>query len=213
MKTKTAWLIAVLTLALTTGIAAAQTTYHANLYGGAEAPPSSSLGTGSASLLLNAAQDQITVNMTWSGLDGNASAAHIHAPGVIGVNGPIIFVLSSVPAATSGTIPQQSFGVSTTQVGYLQSGKFYINIHSAAHPGGEIRGQFLPEVTAAIAQAAQIAWYAATGFHYQVQGAEQVNTNVWFDLGAPVPGNGSVNSYYDTITGNSRRFYRILTQP
>lgn len=213
MKTTIAGLIAILTLALTAGIAGAQTTYHANLYGGGEVPASGSLGIGSASLLLNAAQDLITVNMTWTNLGANATASHIHGPGAIGVNAAALFALTGVSAATSGTIPQQSFAITPTQVGYLQSGLLYVNIHSTSFPGGEIRGQFLPEVSAAIGMAAQIAWYAAAGFHYQVQGAEAANTNVWFDLGAPAPGNDAVNSYYDPIAGNARRFYRILTQP
>ena len=213
MKTTTAGLIAILTLSLTAGIAGAQTPYHASLYGGAEAPPSGSPGTGSASLVLNAAQDQITVDMTWTNLNANATASHIHGPAAIGVNGPVIFALTGVSAATSGTIPQQTFAITPTQVGYLQSGQLYINIHSTSFPGGEIRGQFLPEVTAAIGMAAQIAWWAAAGFHYQVQGAETANANVWFDLDAPVLGDDTVHFHYDPIAGNAQRFYRILTQP
>lgn len=213
MKTTTAGLIAILTLSLTAGIAGAQTPYHAILYGGAEVPPSGSPGTGSASLVLNAAQDQITVDMTWTNLNANATAAHIHGPGPIGVNAPAMFALTGVSAATSGTIPQQTFAITPTQVGYLQSGQLYINIHSTSFPGGEIRGQFLPEVSATIGMAAQIAWWAAAGFHYQVQGAETANANVWFDLDAPVLGDDAVHFYYDPIAGNAQRFYRILTQP
>ena len=82
MKTTTAGLIAILTLALTAGIAGAQTTYHANLYGGGEVPASGSLGIGSASLLLNAAQDLITVNMTWTNLGANATAPDCGFEGV-----------------------------------------------------------------------------------------------------------------------------------
>jgi hypothetical protein len=59
----------------------------------------------------------------------------------------VIFPFSGVPAATSGAIPQQSFAISTTQVGYLTSGLLYFNVHSSTFPGGEIRGQILPEPT------------------------------------------------------------------
>ena len=98
-------------------------------------------------------------------------------------------------------------------MGYLQSGLLYVNIHSTSFPGGEIRGQFLPVATASIGLAAQIAWWAGTGFHYQVQGASVANTNVWFDLGTPVAGNNATNYYYDPLGTNSQRFYRVVTEP
>jgi len=52
-----------------------------------------------------------------------------------------LFPFSGVPSATSGSIPQQTFAITPTQVAQLRSGLFYFNIHNATFPGGEIRGQ------------------------------------------------------------------------
>jgi hypothetical protein len=205
--------IAILALALATANAAAQTPYRASLTGGAEVPPNASPGTGDASVLLNATEDLITVDMSWTNLESNVTAAHIHGPAGVGTNAGVIFTLTGMPAATHGSIPQQFFAITPTQVGYLQSGLLYFNIHTTTFPGGEIRGQILYEATADVGLAAHVSWFAAAGFHYQVQAAEAMTTNVWFDLGDPVPGDDAVNAYFDPIGANPHRFYRILTLP
>ena len=71
----------------------------------------------------------------------NASAAHIHE-GAKGKNGPVIIPLTksgdntfTVPAGTKLT---------DAQMESLKSGNLYVNVHSAANPGGEIRAQLGP---------------------------------------------------------------------
>jgi hypothetical protein len=130
-----------LTAGLWTGIASAQTTYEAFLSGSKEVPANGSTATGFGTVTLNAAQTQITVDESWTGLTAPASASHIHGPAGIGTNAPILFPFAGVPAATSGSIPEQVFNVTPTQVGYLQSGLLYMNVHDSTFPGGEIRGQ------------------------------------------------------------------------
>lgn len=130
-----------LAVAFSSGIASAQTTYQAFLTGLGENPVNGSPGTGFGTLVLNASQDQITVNESWSGLTAPATASHIHGPGGVGTNASILFPFSGVPAATSGSIPQQTFAITPTQLGYLQNGFLYMNVHDANFPGGEIRGQ------------------------------------------------------------------------
>src|SRR2546423_10332162 len=98
-----------LAAAFSTGIAYAQTTYHATLTGLQEVPADASTATGSGTVVLNAAGNLITVDESWSGLSAPASASHIHGPALPGVNAPVLFPFSGVPAATSGTIPEQSF--------------------------------------------------------------------------------------------------------
>ena len=122
-------------------------TFTATLTGAQEVPPSGSPGTGTATVQLNEAETMITVDVTFSGLVSNANGAHIHeAPP--GQDGGIIFPLSNVPAATSGTIPQQSFAITAAQVAVLRAGNYYVNIHSDTFPGGEIRGQLALAPTA-----------------------------------------------------------------
>ena len=55
----------------------------------------------------------------------------------------MLFPFSGVPAATAGAIPEQTFAITPTQVGYLFDGYLYMNVHTSVFPGGEIRGQLL----------------------------------------------------------------------
>ncbi len=116
-------------------VVVAQPTFcTATLTGAEEVPPVTTAATGSATLELNPTLGTLTYTVTTSGLSG--VAAHIHeAPA--GVNGPIIFGLEGGPTTWSGkTAP-----LSAEQVTTLKSGGFYVNVHTAANPGGEIRGQ------------------------------------------------------------------------
>lgn len=124
-------------------VASAQTIFQAVLDGLGENPPNGSPATGFGTVVLNAAQTQITVDENWSGLTAPATASHIHGPGGAGTNAPVIFPFSGVPAATAGAIPEQTFSITPTQVGYLFAGYLYFNVHTSTFPGGEIRGQIL----------------------------------------------------------------------
>lgn len=130
-----------LAAAVSTGIASAQTTYDAFLTGSQEVSANGSPATGFGTVVLNAAQTQITVDESWSGLTAPATASHIHGPAGVGTNAGVLFPFAGVPAATSGSIPEQTFAITPTQVTELQDGLFYMNVHTATFPGGEIRGQ------------------------------------------------------------------------
>ena len=138
-------LIVCLALAVTipVGLVSAQSTFQAFLSGLGENPPNASPGTGFGTVVLNAAQTQITVDENWSGLLAPATASHIHGPGGAGTNAAVIFPFSGVPAATSGAIPEQVFSITAAQVAMLFSGYLYMNVHTSVFPGGEIRGQLL----------------------------------------------------------------------
>ena len=94
-------------------------------------------------MVLDNVADTITVNTSFSGLTSPAILAHIHGPAPIGVNAPVLFPFTGVPNATSGTIPTQVFTLTTPQIGELEAGLFYVNVHTTNFPGGEIRGQLL----------------------------------------------------------------------
>lgn len=120
--------------------AASQQRFSAALNGAQEVPSNGSGGRGTCSILLNAAETQITVNCTFSGLGSNASAAHIHGNGAVGVSAPILFNLGA-PAGTSGTIGPIDIDVTPAQVADMRAHLWYVNIHSGGFPNGEIRGQ------------------------------------------------------------------------
>ena len=75
----------------------------------------------------------IKANLTYSGV--TATAAHVHTDNGGGV------VKNLAPAAGSGSV---SDTLTTTQVSEFNTGQFYFNLHTAANPGGELRGQIEP---------------------------------------------------------------------
>jgi hypothetical protein len=131
--------------------------FVARLIGTNEVPPNASTGTGVGTAVLNSSHTAITVNLSFSGLSAPATAAHIHGPAPAGVNAAVIFPLAGVPAATSGTVPQQSFSVTPTQLADLQAGLLYMNVHTSNFPGGEIRDQLNAEAATARGTATVIA--------------------------------------------------------
>ena len=61
--------------------------------------------------------------------------------------------------------------------------------------------------------AIELGWLSDTSEVYQVQWAAEANTNVWFNLGPPQPGNGTTNFYFDTTRNQPRKFYRLQVSP
>jgi hypothetical protein len=118
--------------------------YQARMLAANEVPGNRSTGTGFGTVELSPDETKITVNMSFSGLTSAASASHIHGPAGPGVNAGVIFGFTGLPAATSGSIPQQTFTINPTQVGYLKNGLLYMNLHTVNFGGGEIRAQLLP---------------------------------------------------------------------
>ncbi len=109
----------------------------AALDGKAEVPATTSAGKGTADLDYDAASKKLTWKLTYSGLSGPATAAHFHGPAETGKNAGV-----AVAIPNAGASPVDGSAVLTdAQAADLLAGKYYINIHTAANPGGEIRGQ------------------------------------------------------------------------
>lgn len=108
-----------------------------NLSGGEEVPPVQTAATGSGSFRL-ADDGTLTGGVTTTGVQG--TAAHLHL-GAKGKNGPVI-----VPLAKKGDAYSVPEGRKLTeaQVKALKNGELYVNVHSRAHRGGEIRAQLVP---------------------------------------------------------------------
>jgi hypothetical protein len=121
-------------------MALAQTTYQAVLAGPNEVPPVGTPGTGLGTVVLDAAQTNITVDLNWSGMIAPAVGSFINVSPP-GVNGPVVFPLAGTPFTNSRVIFEQNFPVTPAEVGFLVGGNLYMNIESAAFPSGEIRGQ------------------------------------------------------------------------
>jgi hypothetical protein len=84
----------------------------------------------------------LTWTVTYSGLTGDASAAHFHGPAAPGANAPVIIPIGM------GSVPNPSTGskvLTDDQIADLLAGKWYVNVHTKANPGGEIRGQVVAQ--------------------------------------------------------------------
>jgi hypothetical protein len=109
----------------------------AALDGKSEVPPNASTATGTADIDYDAATKKLSWKLTYSGLSGPATAAHFHGPAEAGKNGGVAL---AIPNATSSPV-EGSATLTDAQAADLTAGKLYINVHTAANPGGEIRGQ------------------------------------------------------------------------
>jgi hypothetical protein len=123
-------------LGLYSGLAAAAD-MKVTLTGDQEVPSLKSAGTGSGTISVGA-DKMVSGSVSTTGITG--TAAHIHEAGA-GKNGPVLIPLTksgdtySVPAGTK---------LSDAQMESLKAGNLYINVHTAANPGGEIRAQLKP---------------------------------------------------------------------
>jgi CHRD domain len=114
--------------------------FKATLNGASEVPPTTSAGTGTATATLDTATKMLSWDVTYSGLSGPARAAHIHGPAAPGTNAGVV-----VPFKGSLASPiRGSKALTAAQMADLEAGKYYVNIHTAANKGGEIRGQLTP---------------------------------------------------------------------
>lgn len=119
------------------GMSTGTETYRATLSGAQEVPPVSSPGTGNAEVLVNPSTMAATYRVTYAGLTGPATMGHIHGPAPAGQNAGVKIPF---PSVTQSPITG-SVTLTAEQYADLKAGRYYVNIHTAAHPGGEIRGQ------------------------------------------------------------------------
>src|ERR1700684_1520970 len=137
MKTKTILAMLALGAAVTFAGPAFAEKMKATLDGKSEVPPNASTGTGTADVDYDAATKKLTWKLTYSGLSGPATAAHFHGPPEAGKNAGV-----AVAIPNAGTSPAEGSATLTdAQAADLTAGKYYVNVHTAANPGGEIRGQ------------------------------------------------------------------------
>jgi hypothetical protein len=162
MRTRHEWMISM--AVLLTAVAACSdddggtgtdTEFEALLSGGEEVPAVNTLATGSATISIQGAQ--IVYQVDVQGIE-NVLFSHIHiAPE--GENGPVRLNLcgtDDTPGCSTidtGTLVSDSNAVTTgtpaitfdSLVSAIRAGNAYVNVHTTANPGGEIRGQITPQ--------------------------------------------------------------------
>ncbi len=135
---------------------ATTTTWRAALTGANESPSNASTATGTFTATL----DETAGTLTWTLSVPNikdATMAHIHT-GAAGTNGPIVLNLfAALPTGPTTILPASSITTSGTAkaidlvgplaqnfpglISAIKGGTAYVNVHTVANPGGEIRGQ------------------------------------------------------------------------
>ena len=124
-------------LSSTSSVRAEMLSYKVALKSASEVPPNTSGGSGTADVTYDTQTKQLKWKVSYSGLSGPATAAHFHGPAEPGKNAGVMIPIQNIatsPAEGSATLTD-------AQAADLMGGRLYVNVHTAANPGGEIRGQ------------------------------------------------------------------------
>jgi hypothetical protein len=122
---------------------AAPVSFKVTMNGAQQVPPVTTSATGTADLTYDPSTRVLTWNVSYSGLSGPATMAHIHGPAAAGKNAPPVIWLSEKGAPVGNPITGQAT-LTPEQAQQMMAGDWYINVHTQAHADGEIRGQVLP---------------------------------------------------------------------
>jgi hypothetical protein len=107
----------------------------AALNANSEVPPNSSPGTGTVTATYDTTSKKLSWKGSYSGLTGPATAAHFHSAEA-GKNGAV-----AVPIVPNTSPFEGSATLTDAQAADLLAEKWYVNVHTEANKGGEIRGQ------------------------------------------------------------------------
>ncbi len=132
-------------------------TFRATMNGASEVPANATTGSGTFVATLDTATNVFIYDVTWTGLSAGVNNGHIHGPAAVGANSGTTINFNTLPGATfsigqtagsaKGTaVLTAATAITATVSGdslkkLLFSGLTYVNIHTTALTGGEIRGQ------------------------------------------------------------------------
>ncbi|RZL92521.1 MAG: CHRD domain-containing protein [Variovorax sp.] len=115
--------------------------FSGSMNAASQVPPNMTRGSGLAEAWLNRDTNVLKYKITYTGLSGPATAGHFHGPAGAGANAGIV-----LPFANPASPIEGQATLTPAQAADLSAGRWYANIHTAANPGGEIRGQLLPKM-------------------------------------------------------------------
>ncbi len=140
------WLAGALT-ALVVSASAQIVEFRATINAAQETPASTSAATGTAIMIYDVAGNTFDLVISINNFTNTLTASHIHE-GAVGVAGPVVtnFGGEAVYTRSGSTLTATFRGVTHggTKLTLLQNGA-YVNFHSAAFPGGEVRGQLIAQ--------------------------------------------------------------------
>lgn len=129
----------VFTVGLIGSASAANQYFEATLSGKSEVPPNTSAGSGELLATLDTTTKTLSYTLTFEGLSGPATAAHFHGPAAAGANaGVTVMIGKDLTGVVSGKAT-----LTDDQIKQLTGGTWYVNVHTDANKGGEIRGQVM----------------------------------------------------------------------
>lgn len=117
--------------------------FSTTLTGAAEVPgPGDPDASGTALITLNQGQGEVCFDLSWAGIDGTVTAAHIHV-GAAGVAGDVVVPLFAGSLAGTDRASACVAGVSEELIKAIRQNpeSYYVNIHSDVFPAGAVRGQ------------------------------------------------------------------------
>lgn len=139
-------------------------TYKATLSGANERPtPNNSTATGTWIGTLNTQTNVLTYTLSYTGLSTNSIAAHIHAQSDATTTANVVLNFQSFAGATTAFTPGTTSGSAAGAVNLsggtvggftitgdslkkaMDAGMAYVNVHTTANTGGEIRGQIVKQ--------------------------------------------------------------------
>ena len=132
-------LIAMLLSVASFAASAETVTFEFELNGSLEVPPNDSAGTGSATATFDTETRTLSWTVSYEGTTGPLIGGHIHGPAEAGANAGIMVPFGDLASPITGEAQ-----LTEAQAADLMAGLAYINLHTEAHPGGELRGQFVP---------------------------------------------------------------------
>lgn len=114
------------------------------LAGDFEVPAVATPASGRGLFLLDG--NTLTFSLSYAGLSGAATAAHLHGPAGVGTNASALINLQPFNGGAFGTSGTLSgvLVLSDAQKAHLLGGQVYVNVHTPSNPGGEVRGQVVP---------------------------------------------------------------------
>ena len=135
--TRAALMLTAFAAMLSVAARAETVTFHGTMSPESEVPAKTTSGKGSFTGKLDTSSKVLDYTLDYSGLTGPATAAHLHGPAPAGSNAG---VLVPFPAPLTSPIHGQ-VTLTDDQVADMMNGTTYANLHTAANPGGELRGQ------------------------------------------------------------------------
>jgi hypothetical protein len=116
--------------------------FATTLTGAAEVPgPGDPDASGTAFITLNQGQGEVCFELSWAGIDGTVTAAHIHV-GAATVAGPVVVPLfAGAFAGTDSASGCVSASEELIKAIRQDPASYYVNIHSTVFPAGAVRGQ------------------------------------------------------------------------